>query len=167
MKNILIYFLLAAMVFSFCACQNNNSSKEEGKNYTFTYGTTKIAIDDDIAPILTALGAWRDYDDRPSCGFPGLEKFYDYGGFEINTYPQGEKDFVYMIRLYDDTVATEEGIRIGSTREAVIKAYGTPDKQDETLLQYDTNKMFLQFLLSDGIVTTVYYLHPKALESES
>ena len=166
MKKILIYLLLVAMVFSFCACQNNNSSKEEGKTYTFTYGTT-IAIDADVAPILSALGEWRDYDDGPSCGFPGLEKLYVYSGFEINTYPQGEKDFVYMIRLYDDTVATEEGIRIGSTREAVIEAYGTPDKQEETLLQYDTNKMFLQFLLSDGIVTTIYYWHPKAAQTGS
>ena len=167
MKKILIYLLLVAMVFSFCACQNNNSSKEEGKTYTFTYGTTTIAIDADVAPILSALGEWRDYDDGPSCGFPGLEKLYVYSGFEINTYPQGEKDFVYMIRLYDDTVATEEGIRIGSTREAVIEAYGTPDKQEETLLQYDTNKMFLQFLLSDGIVTTIYYWHPKAAQTGS
>lgn len=167
MKKILIYLLLAAMVLSFCACQNNNPSEEEEKTYTFTYGNTKIAIDADVAPILAALGEWRDYAQGPSCGFPGLEKLYVYGGFEINTYPQGEKDFVYMIRLYDDTVATEEGIRIGSTKEAVIEAYGTPDKQDETLLQYDTNKMFLQFLLSDGIVTTIYYWHPNAAETDS
>ena len=166
MKKILICLLLAAMVISLVACKDNNTqSGEEDKGYTFTSGTTKIAIDDDVAPILAALGEWRDYDDRPSCGFPGIEKFYIYGGFEINTYPQGEKDFVYMIRLYDDTVVTEEGIRIGSTKEAVIEAYGSPDKQDETLLQYDTNKMFLQFLLTDGIVTTIYYWHPKAAES--
>ena len=166
MKKVLIYLLLAAMVLSFVACKDNDASqKEEGKTYTFTSGSTKIVIDADVAPILAALGEWRDYAQSPSCGFPGLEKFYTYGGFEINTYPMGEKDLVYMIRLYDDTVATEEGIRIGSTKETVIETYGTPDKQEDTLLQYNTSKMFLQFLLKDGIVTTIYYWHPKAAES--
>ena len=166
MKKVLIYLLLAAMVLSFVACKDNNTSpKEDGKTYTFTSGSTKIVIDADVAPILAALGEWRDYAESTSCGFPGLEKFYTYGGFEINTYPMGEKDLVYMIRLYDDTVATEEGIRIGSTKETVIATYGTPDKQEDTLLQYNTSKMFLQFLLKDGIVTTIYYWHPKAAES--
>ena len=166
MKKVLIYLLLAAMVLSFVACKDNGASqKEDGKTYTFTSGSTKIVIDADVAPILAALGEWRDYAESPSCGFPGLEKFYTYGGFEINTYPMGEKDLVYMIRLYDDTVATEEGIRIGSTKETVIETYGTPDKQEDTLLQYNTSKMFLQFLLKDGIVTTIYYWHPKAAES--
>ena len=163
MKKILICLLLAAMVISLVACKDNNTqSGEEDKGYTFTSGTTKIAIDDDVAPILAALGEWRDYDDRPSCGFPGLEKFYDYGGFEINTYPQEEKDFVYMIRLYDDTVATEEGIRIGSTKEAVIEAYGSPDKQGDTFLKYYEEKMYMEIQLQDGIVTHIYYWHIKA-----
>lgn len=165
MKKILIYVLLATMVLSFVACKDNTPPAEESKTYTFTSGTTKITIDADVAPILAALGQWRDYNDSPSCGFPGLEKFYTYGGFEINTYPMEGKDYVYMIRLYDDTVATEEGIRIGSTKEAVIQAYGTPDKQADNLLQYNTSNMFLQFLLTDGIVTTIYYWHPKAAEA--
>ena len=166
MKKFLIYFLLVATVFSFVACKDNNTPPaEEGKTYTFTSGSTKIVIDADVAPILAALGEWRDYRESPSCGFPGLEKFYTYGGFEINTYPVEEKDLVYMIRIYDDTVATEEGIRIGSTKAAVIEDYGTPDKQEDTLLQYNTSKMFLQFLLNEGIVTTIYYWHPNAAES--
>ena len=162
MKKILIYVLLATMVLSFVACKDNTPPTEEGKTYTFTSGTTKITIDADVAPILAALGQWRDYNESPSCGFPGLEKFYDYGGFEINTYPQEEKDFVYMIRLYDDTVATEEGICIGSTKEAVIAAYGTPDKEGDTYLEYHEEKMYMEIQLRDGIVTTIYYWHPDA-----
>ena len=162
MKKILIYLLLAAMVLSFGACQNNNPSKEEGKIYTFTYGNTKIAIDADVAPILAALGEWRDYAEGPSCGFPGLEKLYVYGGFEINTYPQGDKDLIYMIRLYDDTVATEEGIRIGSTKEAVMAAYGTPDKEGDTYVEYHGEKMYMEIQFRDGVVTTIYYWHPDA-----
>lgn len=162
MKKCLIYLLLVAMVLSFVACKDNDPPTEEGKTYTFTNGTTKIAINDDAAPILAALGEWRDYDESPSCAFEGLDKVYTYAGFEIQTYPMGEKDFVYLIELYDDTVATEKGIRIGDTKEAVIAAYGAPDKQESTYLNYNATDMYLEFHLADGIVTSIQYCHPKA-----
>ena len=162
MKKCLIYLLLVAMVLSFVACKDNDPPAEEGKTYTFTNGTTKIAINDDAAPILAALGEWRDYDESPSCAFEGLDKVYTYSGFEIQTYPMGEKDFVYLIELYDDTVATEKGIRIGDTKEAVIAAYGAPDKQESTYLNYNATDMYLEFHLADGIVTSIQYCHPKA-----
>ena len=157
MKKILIYLLLVAMIFSFVACKENDSPAEEGKTYTFTSGSTKIAIDADAAPILAALGAWRDYAESASCAFEGLDKVYTYAGFELQTYPMGEKDFVYMIILQDDTVATEQGIRIGDTKDAVLAAYGTPDKQTDTALTYNGTGMYLQFILRDGAVTSIQY----------
>ena len=84
MKKVLIYILLAATVLCFAAC-NNNNPPEETKTYTFTNGTTKIAINADAAPILAALGQWRDYAESASCAFEGLDKVYTYAGFEIQT----------------------------------------------------------------------------------
>lgn len=157
MKKILIYLLLAVMAFSFVACQSNNPPAEEKTVYTFTSGTTKIAIDDDVAPILTALGAWRDYAESGSCAFEGLDKVYTYAGFEIQTYPMNDKDFVYVIVLCDDTVATEEGVRIGDTKETVTKVYGTPDEETVKAITYYQKGMYLQFQLRDGVVTSIQY----------
>ena len=158
MKKILIFLLLATMVLSLVACKNNdNPPAEEGKTYTFAVGTTKIAIDADAAPILAALGQWRDYAESTSCAFEGLDKVYTYAGFEIQTYPMGEKDFVYMVILQDDTVATEKGIRIGSAKDAITAAYGTPDEETATALTYRGKGMYLQFLLRDGAVTSIQY----------
>ena len=157
MKKILIYLLVALTVLSLVACKENDPSAEAEKTYTFTNGTTKIAIDADMAPILAALGQWRDYAESASCAFEGLDKVYTYAGFEIQTYPEGEKDFVYIIVLQDDTVATEKGVRIGATKEAVIAAYGTPDKETDTSLTYNGKGMYLQFILRDGAVTSIQY----------
>ena len=169
MKKILIFFLLAAMVVSFVACKDSNDkSDDEEKTYTFTSGTIKIAIHDDAMPVLAALGEWRDYAPSNSCLFVGTDKLYTYAGFLLQTYPNEGKDFVFMISFYDDTVATEEGIRIGNTQEDVIKAYGTPDEQDATCMRYKTDVMYLEFLLTDeGTVRGIKYCHPKALENES
>ncbi len=158
MKKILIYLLLAAMVLSFASCKDNETPPaEEGKTYTFTSGTTKIAINADAAPILASLGQWRDYAESASCAFEGLDKIYIYPGFELQTYPMGEKDLVYMIILQDDTVATEKGIRIGATKDAVIAAYGTPDGESATALTYNGKGMYLQFILREGTVTSIQY----------
>jgi hypothetical protein len=158
MKKILIFLLLAATVFSFAACKDNTTPPtEEGKTYTFTSGTTQIAINADAAPILVALGQWRDYAESASCAFEGLDKVYTYAGFEIQTYPIGEKDFVYMIILQDDTVATEKGIRIGATKDAVLTAYGTPNEESANALTYNGKGMYLQFILREGTVTSIQY----------
>ncbi len=158
MKKILIYLLLAAMVLSFVACkENNNNSTRNKPVYTFTSGTTKIAIDADVAPILASLGAWRDYAESASCAFEGLDKIYTYAGFEIQTYPMGEKDFVYMIILQDDTVATEKGVRIGDSKDAVIAVYRIPDDQTDNSLTYNGEGMYLQFIMRDDIVTSIQY----------
>ena len=156
MKKLLIYILLAAMALSLAACKNNDDTVEE-KVYTFTSGSTKMAIDADVTPILSSLGEWKGYDESTSCAFEGLDKVYTYDGFEINTYPMNGKDYVLLIELYDDTVATEKGIRIGSTKQAVLEAYGTPDQQTHTDLIYNGKGMFLQFILEGETVSSIQY----------
>jgi hypothetical protein len=137
-------------------------------DYTFEKGKTVIAIHGDMEPILAALGDWNDYEEKPSCGFSGISKLYVYGSFEIETYPVDGKDYVYRVELYDDTVATAEGIRIGQTREQVIETYGEADKESTTLLTYRAPNMYLRFRFSsDGLVSKIIYLHPNAIQDEN
>ena len=158
MKKLLIYLLLAAMILSFVACKKEETAPtEDGKTYTFTSGTTRIALGADISTILAALGEWRAYDESPSCAFEGMDKIYEYSGFEIYTQPNGEKDIVYMIRLFDDTIATEEGIRVGSAKDAVIATYGTATQASDSNLRYNAKGMYLQFSLENGVVTSIQY----------
>lgn len=158
MKKLLIYILLAAMVLTFVACKDNNDPKNEEKDpYIFVGNGVSIAIDAEVAPILASLGTWQAYDESPSCAFEGLDKIYTYGGFDIKTYPLNGKDFVHSVILYDDTVAIDKGIRIGSTADAVKAAYGTPDEQTDTALIYNAKGMLLQFLLENGNVTSIQY----------
>jgi hypothetical protein len=127
------------------------------KGYTFTHSGTTIAIDADFSPILAALGEPRAYFEAESCAFEGLDKIYTYFGFEIDTYPQGERDFVSAIVLKDDTVATSEGLRIGSTKAEMEAAYGTPRVNDNGQLIYDKDGMRLCFILEDDTVISIEY----------
>lgn len=157
MKKLAIYLLLAAMVLTLVACQEDPPATQT-PTYAFTTNAgLEIAIDANVAPILSALGEWREYAESASCAFEGLDKVYTYSGFEIQTYPMGEQDFVYAIVLYDDTVTTDKGIHIGSTAADVTAAYGTPEKETATAITYNGEGMTLQFLLRDGTVTSIQY----------
>jgi len=127
------------------------------KGYTFTHSGVTIAIDALFAPILAALGEPRSYFEAPSCAFEGLDKIYTYIGFEIDTYPQEEDDFVSAIVLRDDTVATEEGIRIGSTRVEMEAIYGIPRLMDNGQLVYDKDGMRLCFILDNDTIISIEY----------
>ncbi|MCL2718199.1 MAG: hypothetical protein FWE14_05410 [Lachnospiraceae bacterium] len=132
-------------------------SQPDYKGYTFTHSGTIIAIDSDFAPILKALGEPRAYFEAESCAFEGLDKIYTYFGFEIDTYPQGDRDFVSAIVLKDDTVATNEGLRIGSSRAEMEAAYGTPRINDNGQLIYDKDGMRLCFIIDGETVISIEY----------
>ncbi len=157
MKKIVLVLLLCLMLPLILAACDGGDGTPEGTEYVFSAGNVKIAIDADAAPILSSLGAWKAYDESPSCAFEGLDKVYTYSGFEIQTYPDGDRDFIYLVELYDDTVEGPRGIRVGSTSEEVASALGAADRQSGTAWIYDGNGMYLELLIRDGAVNKIRY----------
>ena len=159
MKKLLslsIAFLL--LISLFAACQKAEEEKEGESSYVFKNGDVSIAIDAEAAPILESLGAWKDYAESPSCAFEGMDKVYTYAGLEIETYCLSGVDYIACVRLLDDSVKTEKGIAIGSTKDAVKDAYGEPNEASDTSLTYTKDGMKLQFLLRDDVVCDIQYL---------
>ena len=60
--------------------------------------------------------------------------------------------------ILDKNVSTPEGIRLGSTREAVEKAYGTGCKEDEGVLYYTLGDTELKIYLTNDVVDGIEYL---------
>lgn len=117
-----------------------------------------IAPDADMADVLAALGEPQSYFEAESCAFEGLDKTYTYAGFVIETRPDGEQDYVNSILLTDDSVATDEGIYIGSSRADVLAAYGETDESVPTLLSYTKGGCTLSFILDGDSVVSIEYL---------
>lgn len=140
---------------------NPSSGSESGTNsasngYSFTYNGTVIALNADMADVKAAIGEPVDYFESDSCAFQGKDKTYTYSSFVIKTYPDGDKDYVLSITLKDDTVATPEGISIGSDRQAVIDAYGEGEDTGSSLI-YTKDSTTLTFLLDGNKVTQIDY----------
>lgn len=128
-----------------------------GSGYVFETDGITISVDSDMAPIADALGEPKSIFEEPSCAAQGTAYLYSYPGFEINTYPDGEDNYVGYISLKDDTVATPEGIDLSKTRDDVIKAYGEDYEGDDKKITYEKGGMTLNFIFSGDDIESIEY----------
>lgn len=126
------------------------------KGYVFQFNDISVVMDADAAPIVEKLGEPASYFEAASCAFEGLDKMYTYNGFEIDTYPDGDKDYVSSVILKDDSVATAEGIYIGDSLEKLQQTYGEA-KESGGMYIYEKDGMKLCFILRDQDIIAIEY----------
>lgn len=137
--------------------QNTGSDEETEDVFAFVYNGTEIKLHAEMAPIVAALGEADNYFESESCAFQGLDKVYTYGSVVINTYPEEKVDYVFTIELKDDTVETKEGIYIGSSKDDVIAAYGTPTSETDTAYIYVKGQSQLNIIFENDAVLNIIY----------
>lgn len=137
--------------------QTGGGEQATSKGYVFRHNGVTVSVDADMANVLEGLGEPNDYFEAASCAFEGLDKTYTYGSFVIETYPQGEKDYVSTIILKDDAVSTAENIYIGSSLTDVTNSYGADYTEQGSMLVYHKDGMKLCFLMENDTVTSIQY----------
>ena len=153
-KLSLILAAVLLVTLCFVACDAG-----KGGEYSFAYNGKSIRIGDDGNAVASALGAYSDYIEEDSCGGEGPDKTFVYPGFRYDTVMTGGVDRIVKIVLTDDSVATPQGIKIGSAKSAVVSAYG--DGYTETAdggLVYTDGNTKLMFGIRDGVVTAIHYI---------
>lgn len=130
---------------------------DNAKGYAFTYNDVSITMDADAAPIIEKLGEPASYFEAASCAFEGLDKMYTYNGFELDTYPVEDKDYVSSVILKDDSVSTAEGICIGDSLEELQQAYGGEGEESGGMLVYAKDGMKLCFIMQGQVIIAIEY----------
>lgn len=162
-KALLLLLALLCSVSCFAACQKEKQREKQNdkENYFFVYQSVKVTTNDDAAPLLDALGAPIEKTISPSCYFGDInDVLYVYQGLELTTYENDGKEYLYSIELVNDTVEwkTPEGIAVGASRQAVVKAYGEPDSTSASgAAIYRGKTMTLNFFYSGDTVTRIAY----------
>ena len=164
MKKFLTALLALLMVASLCACGDGEQTPTEAPSptpnangFVFVYKGQELRIHADFAPILAALGEPTTYTESASCAFDGLDKTYYYGNLYIDTYPVGDKDYIYDFWFADDSISTAEGIYIGATKAQVEAAYGTECFNGNNAYIITKADESLTIILEDGVVTSIQY----------
>lgn len=158
MKRIFGMVLFCALLL--CGCGNSSTENETTSQtadnanvFSYTINGVAIVPGEDFSEALSKLGEPVDFNEAASCYFDGMDKQYFYDGFEIKTYPVGDKDYVQDICVSVDTYSTPEGITIGSSLEDVVAAYGEDyEKMGKMYNYYVTEDKYVYFFVNnDGV----------------
>ncbi len=133
------------------------AAEQEKTEYSFFYKETQIKMDAEAAAIVSALGTPEKTLEQDSCAYQGKDTVYVYPGFEMGVYPAGGVDKVSYVTLVDDTVATPEGIKIGSKAEDVTAAYGKDCEEEFGVYRYTLGNSLLSIFTTNGVVDGVEY----------
>ena len=170
MKKLICLILAVITALTFAACGGSQGATPSGNSqgnantpvaatdgYVFNHNGTKIAMHAEAAPIIAALGEPKTYTEEASCAFTGLDKTYFYGSFYIQTYPIGEKDYIFGVWFADDSVSTDEGVYVGMSQADVEAAYGAESFNGTNAYVLTKGKSILTVILKDGVVSSVQY----------
>lgn len=143
--------------------QSQNSGTEGGDAqdasvFVFTSNGVDVTMNAEADPIVAALGEPISTFDAPSCAFQGTDYVYTYDGFQLNTYPLNDVNYVSSVVLTSDAVATPEGLEIGGTMEDMIAAYGEDYTEEYGMYTYTRGDSQLAVLIGDGAITSIEYL---------
>ena len=139
---------------------------EDGFN--FAYNGTKIYLGDYAENILTQLGPIIDfYEYEEGCvgDFNSIVKRYMYEKFDLvtrleNREDENEKECVYSIEFYDDSISTVEGLYIGQSYDDMVSIYG-PNYQERQgfvkIYSYLKEGTSLSFGIKNDIIIRILY----------
>lgn len=154
-KKVITAVIISAAIFagSFAALAAKKSA------YTFQSGSAKITCGQSAKAALNVLGKAEKVVVQESAQGNGKEKIYSFKGFELCTLSEGNgAQKVQSVCILDKNISTPEGIRLGSTREAVDKAYGRSCEEHEGVLYYTLGDTELKIYLTNDVVDGIEYL---------
>lgn len=93
-----------------------------------------------------------------SCAFSGTEKVYTYPEVEITVSEVNGKDVITSVYFINEAMETKEGIKVTSTKNEMISAYGENYENTlENLYIYKRGNVSVSFLVENDVITSIEY----------
>lgn len=130
------------------------------KGYGFTYKRVTVYMNDSAKKLLDKAGRTKSKSESKSCAYDGMDRTYTYKDFVVKTYSKSAKgsEYINSIVLLTSKVSTKEGIKIGSSKNDVIDAYGRA-RANFGVYTYTKGKCRLMIEMdSDDKVSGITYL---------
>ena len=135
----------------------DGGDSQETSAFVFTSDGVEIRMNAEADPIVEALGEPVSTFEAPSCAFQGTDYIYTYDGFQLNTYPLNDVNYVSSVVFTSDAVATAEGLEIGGTLEDMVAAYGEDYTEAYGEYTYTRGDSQLAVLIEEGTITSIAY----------
>lgn len=151
--------------FTVEAAKNNKkvskaTVKADGKvdenDFIIKVNNVEIKMGEDLNVYMKDLGEPDDLIQARSCNYDGDDKVYTYGDVILYTYTDGKSDILYSAEITGET-STLSGIKVGSTKQEVITAYGKNYVDDGMYITYQyTENETIGFQIVENLVTFIY-----------
>jgi len=116
-----------------------------------------LYLNDEIDNILAFLGEPMHTFSRPSCAFVGYDHFFQFPGFQMQSYNTNGIDRLHTIILTDDSLSTVGGIFLGVTRDRLLAVYGYEYEYAYGMYTFTRGNTTLRVLITNGMVQTIAY----------
>lgn len=149
MKKIFALILALVMCFALVGCGEDEKTSLSpdvvepavgfsASDLVLKNGDKEYKCDVYIDDIIADFGEDYVYSEAMSCAYDGMDKVYGYGeaNIDFSTRPDGDKDIVCEMYVHGGDWETSKGIKLGSSREQVIEAYGEPTQETNLMFYY-------------------------------
>lgn len=120
-RGIAVFCMIFAMLLG-----TVSTASAAPKGYGFTYNRVTVYMNSKASPLLEKAGKPKSKSESKSCAYDGMDRTYTYKDFVVKTYSKSDKgtEYINSIELLTSKVSTKEGIKVGSSKNDVIDAYG-------------------------------------------
>ena len=164
MKNkgiLIVGLIILAIIVVACVCLlNNKKSKQTNSDVANTFSLKYEGVE--VIPGTefdeTQISKEASVIEVPSCAFEGSDKVYTYDNAEITVADVDGKNTVYSVYFINSEMQTNEGVKIGSTKQDMIDKYGSEYEQVlENRFVYTKNNVELAFIIENDTITGIEY----------
>ena len=151
MKKLLIFVLLACVLVG---CSSKEDIKLQATDVQINEQV--ISLDQNMSEVIEKIGTNYKLEESKSCMFDGNDKTYTYENFVINTYPNGNDDFVNSITLLNDTFKLSKDVHIGDSIDKIKSIMNeTTTLEDEQSCSYEYETYGITFYLEKQVVSEI------------
>lgn len=138
------------------ATSSEETTPNEINEYVFTVNGNTVAINEEMS--TGKFGEESNVYEVPSCAFEGNDKIYEYNGFEVETYEDGETERIYSIYFTDTKQTTTEGVCVSDSYDKMVEVYGENFENDGTQYTYTKGDTCLEFIVENDVITSIKYV---------
>lgn len=159
---VLVILLIGNLVF-LTACGEEKSSSSSSSSETKTKASLSIEYNGVNVVPGTKFDESRISDNAeiseiPSCAFDGVDKVYNYPNVEITVAEVNGTPTVYSVYFKDDTISTNEGVKISDSKDLMLEKYGENYKNTlSSKYDYTKENVELSFIVENDIITGIEY----------
>ena len=127
-------------------------------NFSFAWNGTEFSVGDDAESVLGDLGKANKVYQQNSVVAQGKYTVYSYDDFELSIFPDGIGNVISDIYIpAGSSASTPEGLKIRSTKEDMVRIYGSNFSKSGDVCRYTRGDSCLLVYLKGDKVDRIEY----------